>query len=897
MKTNLSSINRSVLLVLMAIVIASCEAVKPTSTEIVILVNPAEETPLILAAEDLKTDLASVMDADIQIVEVSNAVPAADYYFIVGKISELPPNLIEGAEREAIARLNPGARGSLIRQSQYQEQPLVLLVGEDTQGTQYAVYDYAEQVLGTDSLAYWTGKASEPIESQQLIAFENKVIPAPVIPLLVYFENDVDELANLKSPMLEYDWESFTEMIDALVRMKYNGIEFFDMLGRAEFYTRAEYTSAYPDYQLDVAYLERMMDYVHDKGMLIQIDMMQGRQLRTLSEEASTCWSDYKDEWVDGWRYYLSETPIGKVDIFALRPRNQVWDWEYKSTCGEDKATVFNEVYAEFNDIINEFKPDAPRVCICYHDGMEIFNEDFAPPKEFIIAWSDDGFGRFKYQPEDTKGYKFGTYMHAGFWLNHDVMDPYPELVDSIMTEMFERYDARHYMEVNGQTFRPFLLNIEAYADFAEQGTAFDGEAFYREWTTRYFGEQASPDVIQAMKLLHEANKDRVGYVEILWQVKNFQAYLANVPARRPGRGTFIVEFDGIEKYFDGTAPRIESLKQALEYVDRAKARLTGDGEFFHDHVELPIRIYLDLLEYNQTLIDLVILNESSKEQTEQEQPDEIKQREIDALLAQGKTQLEQIYTRRLAGDMNPKWATWYDPAKRRPNNGFPALEDFQLIEHALASEHECSNELTDAERNDGWRLLFDGDSLAQWRSYKEDSVNTGWGIENSCLTRLGDGGDLITQEQFSDFELRLEWRISEAGNSGIFIRGDESGLSMHYSGFEMQVLDNAGHPDASIPSHISGAYYDMMAPDHDTTQPVGYWNQARIIANGPHIEYWLNGRQTAEFDLGSDEWQALYQQSKFTDRPNYGTLMQGHIGFQDHQDKVWFRNIRILER
>lgn len=867
--------------------IASCAPVKSPSLEVVILVNAGEETPLILAAEDLKSDLASVIEADIEIVDASNEIPTADYYFYIGKVAELSSEFIDAAESETIRALNPGARGSLIRQNQYRGQPLILLIGDDIQGTQYAVYNYAEQIIGLDSLAYWTGKEPESIEPAKLIAFENKIVPPPVIPLLVYFENDVDELANLKSPMLEYDWESFTEMIDALVRMKYNGIEFFDMLGRAEFYTRAEYTSAYPDYQLDVAYLEKMMDYVHDKGMMIQIDMMQGRQLRTLSEEASTCWRDNKDEWIDGWRYYLSETPIGKVDIFALRPRNQVWDWEYKSTCGEDKATVFNEVYAEFNDIINEFKPDAPRVCICYHDGMEIFNENFAPPKEFIIAWSDDGFGRFKYQPEDTKGYKFGTYMHAGFWLNHDVMDPYPELVDSIMTEMFERYDARHYMEVNGQTFRPFLLNIEAYADFADQGTAFDGDAFYREWTTRYFGEKASPDAIQAMKLLHEANKDRVGYVEILWQIKSLQAYLADVPASRPGRGTFIVKREAIEKYFDGTARRIESLKQALEYVDRAKTQLAGDGEFFHDHIELPIRIYLDLLEYNQTLIDLVITNESSKEQQEK----------IDALLVLGRTQLEQIHARRLTGDKNPKWTNWYDPAKRRPNNGFPAMDAFQLIEQALASAHRCVNELTDAEHSAGWRLLFDGESLAQWRSYQEDSVNPGWGIENGCLTRLGAGGDLISREQFTDFELQLEWRISEAGNSGIFIRGDESAQSLHYTGFEMQVLDNAGHPDASIPSHVAGAYYDMITPDHDTSKPVGYWNQVRILANGSHVEYWLNGRKTAEFEQGSAEWEALYQQSKFTDRPNYGRLLKGHIGFQDHQDKVWFRNIRIIER
>ena len=212
-----------------------------------------------------------------------------------------------------------------------------------------------------------------------------------------------------------------------------------------------------------------------------------------------------------------------------------------------------------------------------------------------------------------------------------------------------------------------------------------------------------------------------------------------------------------------------------------------------------------------------------------------------------------------------------------------------------VVTAQECTNHLTADEKASGWQLLFDGRDLTQWRSYHEDQVNSGWAVENGCLTRVGMGGDIITRQQFSDFELKLEWRISEAGNSGIFIRGDESGRTIHHTGFEMQVLDNAGHRDASDPSHRAGAYYDMITPDHDTSKPVGYWNEVHIIARGPHVEFWLNGRQTASFEQGSPAWQALYQRSKFTDRPAYGSLLQGHIGLQDHQDKVWYRNIRIL--
>ena len=209
----------------------------------------------------------------------------------------------------------------------------------------------------------------------------------------------------------------------------------------------------------------------------------------------------------------------------------------------------------------------------------------------------------------------------------------------------------------------------------------------------------------------------------------------------------------------------------------------------------------------------------------------------------------------------------------------------------------ECVNALTTQEQADGWRLLFDGDSLEQWRSYGEDEVNDGWASENGCLTRVAWGGDIISREQFGDFELKLDWRISDSGNSGIFIRGDESESSIHHTGYEMQVLDNVGHRDSKDPTHRAGALYDMITPDHDTSKPVGYWNQVHIIAVGPDVEFWLNGRQTAKFSQGSPEWKALYAESKFTSRPRYGSLMKGHIGFQDHFDKVWYRNIRILEK
>jgi len=661
----------------------SCTVSPPISPNIVIILQAGADTPIKIAAEDLKVDINKVLPAQITLVESNQLLPQADYYFLLGKLPKLSEStLLSEDVKTSLIERNPGPRGALIYQSQLSNKPLVLLTGEDIQGTQYAVYDYSKNVLGIDPLTYWTDKQPSAKSAKDILSFENTIIPSPVVPLLVYFENDVDELLNLKSPSLEYDWDSFTNMIDSLVRLKYNGIEMFDMLGRIEFYTRPAYLEQHPDYQLNVPYLEKMMKYVHDKGMYIQVDMMQGRQLHTLSVEASTCWTENKQEWIDGWRYYLTDTPVKNIDIFALRPRNQLLDWKYKSTCGESKIDVFNEVYVEFNKIVNEFKPEAPRVCICYSDGMEMFNNGFNPPKDFIIAWSDDGFGRFKYLPEDTRGYKFGTYMHAGYWKNHDVLDTYPEIVDDIMTMMYDQYNATHYMEVNGQTFRPFLLNIEAYAQSAILGTEFNGEEFYQQWATRYFGKAAAPDIVNALKQLHEANERRIGYVEILWQVKNMQAYLANEPVIQPGKEEFTVTLDQVTKFFTDTQPRIDNLVTGLTYVENAAKNIPESNTFFHDHIVLPMNIYLDLLQYNQTLIDLITLKNQ-----EIDLDKSIYSKELTRLLTLGKTQLDTIYQRRMSGDKNPKWATWYEPAKRRPNNGFPTVQDFEKVIKTLNLE------------------------------------------------------------------------------------------------------------------------------------------------------------------------------------------------------------------
>ena len=192
------------------------------------------------------------------------------------------------------------------------------------------------------------------------------------------------------------------------------------------------------------------------------------------------------------------------------------------------------------------------------------------------------------------------------------------------------------------------------------------------------------------------------------------------------------------------------------------------------------------------------------------------------------------------------------------------------------------------------WKVLFDGKSLDAWRGYKQPSAGAGWKITDGTLHRAGTGGDLITKEQFGDFELTLEWKIGKGGNSGIFFRGTEDAEVIWHTAPEMQILDNANHKDGQSPITSAGANYAVHPPSKDVSKPIGEWNSVRLIAKGTHVEQWFNGVKVVEYELFSPDWEQRVKKSKFVEYPKYGRALRGHIGLQDHGDEVWFRNIRI---
>lgn len=202
-------------------------------------------------------------------------------------------------------------------------------------------------------------------------------------------------------------------------------------------------------------------------------------------------------------------------------------------------------------------------------------------------------------------------------------------------------------------------------------------------------------------------------------------------------------------------------------------------------------------------------------------------------------------------------------------------------------------NTLTDAERKAGWRLLFDGRSAEAWRGFRMDELPQSWQVDDGTLHCRGGGRDIITREQFEDFELALQWKHVEVGNSGIFFGVSEECEQVWHTGPEMQIINNDKLSAKATELHKVGANYDLHAPAADVARPVGEWNDVFIRVHQRKVELHLNGVCTVAYELFSEDWNQRVANSKFKDYP-YGQHTRGHLALQDHGDPVWFRNIRI---
>jgi hypothetical protein len=230
------------------------------------------------------------------------------------------------------------------------------------------------------------------------------------------------------------------------------------------------------------------------------------------------------------------------------------------------------------------------------------------------------------------------------------------------------------------------------------------------------------------------------------------------------------------------------------------------------------------------------------------------------------------------------------------------------LFSFACASNETktATEEEKPAEEKSEWTVLFDGSNTDSWHKYGGGAAGPAWKIIDSALVldtsskangKIVGGGNLITNDEYDNFDLKLEWKISPNGNSGILMYVVEDTAKYpepYYTGPEMQVLDNDGHPDGKIIKHRSGDLYDLISCSKETVKPVGEWNQVEIISNKGKLELWLNGTNVVSTTMWDDNWKTMIANSKFKQWADFGTAQKGHICLQDHDNMVSYRNIMI---
>ena len=219
-------------------------------------------------------------------------------------------------------------------------------------------------------------------------------------------------------------------------------------------------------------------------------------------------------------------------------------------------------------------------------------------------------------------------------------------------------------------------------------------------------------------------------------------------------------------------------------------------------------------------------------------------------------------------------------------------------------------NTLSAKEKSDGWQLLFDGKTTTGWHTYGMPAAGKAWSVKEGTLyldaeakknLARGEGGDLVTNEEYNNFDLKLDWKIGSKGNSGVIFYIHEDTAQYHdtyNTGLEMQVLDNGtpthlGHTDGKLYTHRAGDLYDLLA-SKEAVNPQGEWNHIEIISLNGKLDFYMNGKHSLSTNLWDDNWKKMIAISKFKGMPGFGTFKKGKISLQDHGEDVWFRNIRI---
>ncbi|MBN8587798.1 MAG: DUF1080 domain-containing protein [Rhodothermia bacterium] len=219
----------------------------------------------------------------------------------------------------------------------------------------------------------------------------------------------------------------------------------------------------------------------------------------------------------------------------------------------------------------------------------------------------------------------------------------------------------------------------------------------------------------------------------------------------------------------------------------------------------------------------------------------------------------------------------------------------------ACSGVAKMPNTLSTSEKKAGWQLLFDGKSMQGWHTYGTTGTR-GWAVQNGEMVALGQAGhegtanDIVTEQEFENFELVLDWKISKGGNSGIFFNvvEDKRYKAVYETGPEYQLIDDVGFPAKLEDWQTSAANYAMHPPAVKAFKPVGEWNHTRIVVNRGEVTHWLNGQKTVQYQMWSPEWERMVKEGKWKDFSGYGRAKKGKIALQDHGNQIWFKNIKI---
>ncbi len=225
-----------------------------------------------------------------------------------------------------------------------------------------------------------------------------------------------------------------------------------------------------------------------------------------------------------------------------------------------------------------------------------------------------------------------------------------------------------------------------------------------------------------------------------------------------------------------------------------------------------------------------------------------------------------------------------------------PVLTWLVILTIGVSASFAHGDDAATKDKEEGFTPLVRGDSHEGWTGYAKKGWPKGWEAADGVLHLSSGGGDLMTEKEYGDFDLRFDWKISKGGNSGVLYRVSPGLEPPHYTGPEYQVLDNAGHQDGKSLLTSAGALYGLYASTADASKPAEEWNRGRIVMEGDRVRHFLNGQKLVDAQIGSDDWKARVAKSKFTLWTQFAKNPRGRIVLQDHGNEVWFRKLRIKE-